>query len=122
MVDPLRGPPDLERNAVKKLECQGWHFKNSRVRFQAAYKQEIDLGVFVRCEGARGTVDETIEKAITNEEILQNQETIQSVEQSSFCAVPTSGSFYRRPEVERRVQKSERNPSVQQISFVFSLA
>ncbi|KAL3689977.1 hypothetical protein R1sor_016286 [Riccia sorocarpa] len=56
----------------------------------------------IRCEGIRETVDKATKKEITKEEILQNQETNQSEKQSVFGAVPTSGSFYPRPEVERR--------------------
>ncbi|KAL2652887.1 hypothetical protein R1flu_021015 [Riccia fluitans] len=63
----------------------------------------------IRCEGVRETVDKATKKEITKEEILQNQETNQSEKQSVFGAVPSSGSFYPRPEVERRPETGERN-------------
>ncbi|KAL3689979.1 hypothetical protein R1sor_016288 [Riccia sorocarpa] len=63
----------------------------------------------IRCEGIRESVDKATKKEITKEEILQNQETNQSEKQSVFGAVPTSGSFYPRPEVERRPETGEKS-------------
>ncbi|KAL2632159.1 hypothetical protein R1flu_016845 [Riccia fluitans] len=57
----------------------------------------------------RETVDRTTKKEITKEEILQNQDSNQSEKQSVFGAVPNSGSFYPRPEVERRPETGERS-------------
>ncbi|KAL2632068.1 hypothetical protein R1flu_016754 [Riccia fluitans] len=66
-------------------------------------------GGSIRCEGVRETVDKATKKEITKEEILQNQETNQSEKQSVFGAVPSSGSFYPRPEVERRPETGEKS-------------
>ncbi|KAL3689983.1 hypothetical protein R1sor_016292 [Riccia sorocarpa] len=66
-------------------------------------------GGSIRCEGIRESVDKATKKEISKEEILQNQETNQSEKQSVFGAVPTSGSFYPRPEVERRPETGEKS-------------
>lgn len=63
----------------------------------------------IRCEGIRETVDKNTKKEITREEILENQETNESEKQSVFGAKPTSGSFYPRPEVERRPETGDRS-------------
>ncbi|KAL2632158.1 hypothetical protein R1flu_016844 [Riccia fluitans] len=63
----------------------------------------------IRCEGTRDTVDRATKKEISKEEILQNQATNQSEKQSVFGAVPNSGSFYPRPEVDRRPETGDRN-------------
>jgi hypothetical protein len=59
--------------------------------------------------GLRDSVDKVTKKEITKEEILRNQETNQSEKQSVFGAVPSSGSFYPRPEVERRPETGDRS-------------
>ncbi|PTQ40286.1 hypothetical protein MARPO_0041s0142 [Marchantia polymorpha] len=48
-------------------------------------------------------------KEITKDEILQNQEENESEKQSVFGAKPTSGSFYPRPEVERRPETGDKS-------------
>ncbi|KAG6557892.1 hypothetical protein Mapa_000069 [Marchantia paleacea] len=63
----------------------------------------------VRCEGMRETVDKITKKEITIEEIVQNQEVNESEKQSVFGAKPTSGSFYPRPEVERRPETGDKS-------------
>ncbi|BBN09291.1 hypothetical protein MPTK1_4g18550 [Marchantia polymorpha subsp. ruderalis] len=63
----------------------------------------------IRCEGIREAVDKTTKKEITREEILQNQEVNESEKQSVFGAKPTSGSFYPRPEVERRPETGDKS-------------
>ncbi|KAG6557891.1 hypothetical protein Mapa_000068 [Marchantia paleacea] len=63
----------------------------------------------IRCEGIRETVDKTTKKEITREEILQNQELNESEQKSVFGAKPTSGSFYPRPEVERRPETGDKS-------------
>ncbi|KAL3690134.1 hypothetical protein R1sor_016443 [Riccia sorocarpa] len=66
-------------------------------------------GGSIRCEGIREKVDKVSKKEITKEEILENQANNQSEKQSVFGAVPKSGSFYPRPEVERRPETGERS-------------
>ncbi|KAG6557894.1 hypothetical protein Mapa_000071 [Marchantia paleacea] len=63
----------------------------------------------IRCEGIREAVDKTTKKEITREEILQNQDVNESEKQSVFGAKPTSGSFYPRPEVERRPETGDKS-------------
>ncbi|BFI33810.1 hypothetical protein AXG93_2190s1080 [Marchantia polymorpha subsp. ruderalis] len=63
----------------------------------------------IRCEGVREAVDKATKKEITKDEILQNQEENESEKQSVFGAKPTSGSFYPRPEVERRPETGDKS-------------
>lgn len=72
----------------------------------------------VRCEsgGGRGpladvqrTVDENTKHVITKDEILRNQEVNESEKQSVFGAKPNSGSFYPRPELERRPETGSKS-------------
>lgn len=59
--------------------------------------------------GLREAVDASTKKEITREDILRNQETNQSERQSVFGAVPSSGSLYPRPEIERRPETGDRS-------------
>ncbi|OAE32289.1 hypothetical protein AXG93_2190s1090 [Marchantia polymorpha subsp. ruderalis] len=63
----------------------------------------------IRCEGVREVVDKATKKEITKDEVLQNQEVNESEKQSVFGAKPTSGSFYPRPEVERRPETGDKS-------------
>ncbi|KAH8943860.1 hypothetical protein BDL97_13G077500 [Sphagnum fallax] len=72
----------------------------------------------VRCEsgGGRGpladvqrAVDESTKHVITKDEILRNQEVNESEKQSVFGAKPNSGSFYPRPELERRPETGSKS-------------
>ncbi|KAL2635366.1 hypothetical protein R1flu_006845 [Riccia fluitans] len=75
--------------------------------------------VFVRCEagpngnsplgGLKESVDRATKTPITREDILRNQEVNQSEKQSVFGSVPNSGSFYPRPEIERRPETGSRS-------------
>ena len=70
----------------------------------------------VRCEagndrvgGLREAVDQASKKTITKDDILRNQETNESEKKSVFGTEPTSGSFYPRPEVERRPETGDKS-------------
>jgi hypothetical protein len=72
----------------------------------------------VRCEsgGGRGpladvqrAVDESTKQVITKDEILRNQEVNESEKRSVFGAKPNSGSFYPRPELERRPETGSKS-------------
>ncbi|CAM6029315.1 unnamed protein product [Sphagnum balticum] len=74
----------------------------------------------VRCqagEGGRGgpladvkrSVDESTKQEITKDDILRNQDTNESEKKSVFGAKPTSGSFYPRPELERRPETGSKS-------------
>ncbi|KAL2632180.1 hypothetical protein R1flu_016866 [Riccia fluitans] len=79
------------------------------VRFGAPMNaRRMHMGV-VRCQGLREAVDKTTKKEITQEEILRNQEANESEKRSVFGAVPNSGSFYPRPELERRPETGPRS-------------
>ncbi|KAL2622348.1 hypothetical protein R1flu_002553 [Riccia fluitans] len=58
--------------------------------------------------GLREAVDRPTKKQITPEAILRNQETNESEQRSVFGAKPRSGSFYPRPEIERRPETGDR--------------
>ncbi|CAM6085505.1 unnamed protein product [Calypogeia fissa] len=73
---------------------------------------------FFRCQasengpsptGLREAVDKVTKQDITREGILRNQETNQSEKQSVLGSVPSSGSFYPRPEIERRPETGARS-------------
>ncbi|BFI30468.1 hypothetical protein MPTK2_3g12510 [Marchantia polymorpha subsp. ruderalis] len=59
--------------------------------------------------GLKESVDEATKRPITREDIIRNQEENLSEKQSVFGAVPTSGSFYPRPELERRPETGSRS-------------
>lgn len=70
----------------------------------------------IRCEagdngpagGLREAVDRASKKTITREDILRNQETNESEKKSVMGTEPSSsGSFYPRPEVERRPETGD---------------
>ena len=70
----------------------------------------------VRCEAGKGpfadakeVVDRNTKKSITKEDILRNQETNESEKKSVMGTEPTSGSFYPRPEVERRPETGSKS-------------
>jgi hypothetical protein len=70
----------------------------------------------VRCDadnnrtgGLREAVDQASKKTITKDDILRNQETNESEKKSVFGTEPTSGSFYPRPEVERRPETGDKS-------------
>ncbi|KAG0592122.1 hypothetical protein KC19_1G227000 [Ceratodon purpureus] len=71
----------------------------------------------VRCEagsngtpgGLREAVDQATKKTITKEDILRNQESNESEKKSVFGTEPTSGSFYPRPEIERRPETGDKS-------------
>jgi hypothetical protein len=63
----------------------------------------------VNPSGLREAVDKATKKEITKEDILRHQEEDQSEKRSVFGAVPSSGSFYPRPEIERRPETGERS-------------
>lgn len=72
--------------------------------------------VRVRCEAGKGpfadakeVVDRNTKKSITKEDILRNQETNESEKKSVMGTEPTSGSFYPRPEVERRPETGSKS-------------
>jgi hypothetical protein len=72
--------------------------------------------VMVRCEAGKGpfadakeVVDRNTKKSITKEDILRNQETNESEKKSVMGTEPTSGSFYPRPEVERRPETGSKS-------------
>ncbi|XP_024538579.1 early light-induced protein, chloroplastic-like [Selaginella moellendorffii] len=58
--------------------------------------------------GISGVLDGT-KKEITRDEVLKNQAENESEKRSVFGAVPSSGSFYPRPEVERRPETGDRS-------------
>jgi hypothetical protein len=55
------------------------------------------------------SVDESTKQEITKDEILRNQDTNESEKKSVFGAKPTSGSFYPRPELERRPETGSKS-------------
>lgn len=59
-------------------------------------------GLSLRCEGVKETVDKATKTDISREDILKNQAENESEKRSVFGAVPSKGSPYPRPEVERR--------------------
>ncbi|KAG0631863.1 hypothetical protein M758_1G285000 [Ceratodon purpureus] len=72
----------------------------------------------VRCDAGKGegpladakaVVDKQTKTTITKDDILRNQETNESEKKSVFGTEPTSGSFYPRPEVERRPETGSKN-------------
>lgn len=70
----------------------------------------------VRCEAGKGpfadakeVVDRNTKKSITKEDILRNQESNESEKKSVMGTEPTSGSFYPRPEVERRPETGSKS-------------
>lgn len=70
----------------------------------------------VRCEAGKGpfadakeVVDRNTKNSITKEDILRNQETNESEKKSVMGTEPTSGSFYPRPEVERRPETGSKS-------------
>ena len=76
------------------------------------------LGRVVRCEVGKGegpladakaAVDQQTKTTITKDDILRNQETNESEKKSVFGTEPTSGSFYPRPEVERRPETGDKS-------------
>ncbi|KAG0580680.1 hypothetical protein M758_4G194200 [Ceratodon purpureus] len=58
---------------------------------------------------AKGVIDQQTKKTITKDDILRNQETNESERKSVFGTEPTSGSFYPRPEVERRPETGDKS-------------
>ncbi|XP_024534959.1 early light-induced protein, chloroplastic-like [Selaginella moellendorffii] len=58
--------------------------------------------------GISGILDDT-KKEVTREEVLKNQAENESEKRSVFGAVPSSGSLYPRPEVERRPETGDRS-------------
>ncbi|KAL2643271.1 hypothetical protein R1flu_010858 [Riccia fluitans] len=66
-------------------------------------------GTSIICEGIRESVDRATKKDISKEEVLQNQERNESEQRSVFGAKPNSGSFYPRPEAERRPETGDRD-------------
>ncbi|KAG6557072.1 hypothetical protein Mapa_000998 [Marchantia paleacea] len=88
---------------------------SSRCKALTAFPVEISSvspRFLVRCQanqdkksplsGLKASVDRATKSIITKEDILQNQEENESEKRSVFGAVPNSGSFYPRPELERR--------------------
>jgi hypothetical protein len=72
----------------------------------------------VRCEAGKGqgpladakrVVDQQTKTTITKDDILRNQETNKSEKKSVMGTEPTSGSFYPRPEVERRPETGDKS-------------
>ena len=72
----------------------------------------------VRCEAGKGqgpladakrVVDQQTKTTITKGDILCNQETNESEKKSVMGPEPTSGSFYPRPEVERRPETGDKS-------------
>ena len=63
-------------------------------------------GSHSRCKGSGGPADE---EDLTKDDILRNQETNESEKKSVMGTEPTSGSFYRRPEVERRPETGSKS-------------
>lgn len=70
----------------------------------------------VRCESGKGpladvkaVVDQQMKETITKDDILRNQETNESEKKSVMGTEPTSGSFYPRPEVERRPETGSKS-------------
>lgn len=60
-------------------------------------------------DGLQEAVDRSTKVEITRDDILRNQEENQSEKQSVFGAVPSSGGFYPRPEIERRPETGDRS-------------
>ncbi|KAG6553409.1 hypothetical protein Mapa_005144 [Marchantia paleacea] len=59
--------------------------------------------------GLKASVDKATKISINKEDILRNQEEHQTEKQSVFGAVPKSGSFCPRPELERRPEIGSRS-------------
>ncbi|OAE32290.1 hypothetical protein AXG93_2190s1100 [Marchantia polymorpha subsp. ruderalis] len=97
----LRGAP-LSSN-LKRSAASSSSYKSVRAPMSTRRLGSI------RCEGVREAVDKATKKEITKDEILQNQEVNESEKQSVFGAKPTSGSFYPRPEVERRPETGDKS-------------
>jgi hypothetical protein len=58
---------------------------------------------------AKAVVDQQTKKTITKDGIMRNQESNESEKKSVFGTEPTSGSFYPRPEVERRPETGDKS-------------
>lgn len=70
----------------------------------------------VRCDagnnpagGLKEAIDRLTKKPITKDDILRNQESNESEKKSVFGTEPTSGSFYPRPELERRPETGDKS-------------
>lgn len=78
--------------------------------FASASGSRIRRGLTVRSEGVRESVDKATKKEISREEILRNQAENESEKKSVLGTEPTSsGSFYPRPEVERRPETGSKD-------------
>jgi len=64
-------------------------------------------GLSLRCEGLKESFDQATKTTITKDDVLRNQEQNESEKKSVFGAKPSSGSFYPRPEVERRPETGD---------------
>ena len=87
--------------------------RSSTLLQRPASSTRKQLQMPVRCEagpgGIREAIDRATKKTISKDEILRHQETDESEQKSVFGTKPTSGSFYPRPEVERRPETGDKS-------------
>ncbi|BFI10619.1 hypothetical protein MPTK1_3g15970 [Marchantia polymorpha subsp. ruderalis] len=101
----LRSVPSLSYKALSRpsTSTSSGASRRAFVRCDAGSNGKNPLG------GLKESVDRATKTPITKEDILQNQEQNQSEKQSVFGAVPNSGSFYPRPEIERRPETGSKS-------------
>ncbi|BFI30470.1 hypothetical protein MPTK2_3g12550 [Marchantia polymorpha subsp. ruderalis] len=101
----LRGIPALSNKAVPIMPSPGSAGSTRRlvVLCQVNHNGSGPFG------GLKEAVDKVSKRPITEEDILRNQQENQSEKQSVFGAIPSSGSFFPRPEIERRPETGSRS-------------